>query len=108
MVQRRPATFCVDCGRPISNAAIRCQRCAMRRRAGLSSPPVRRPEHPPQRRWDTLTPEEIRQIRDADTELQAAILAHRLDVDPAVVRTIRGAFPDTGRQVDAPLVDRSP
>ena len=90
MGQRRPANFCLDCGKPISNAAVRCQRCAMRCRANRSPQPVLAPEQGALRRWDTLTPEEIRQIRDADSDLQAAILAHRLNVDPVVLRTIRG------------------
>jgi hypothetical protein len=61
--------------------------------------PVRHPDVAGQRRWDTLTADEIRQLRDADTDLQAAILAQRLNVDPVVLRTIRG-----GHAVAVPLL----
>jgi hypothetical protein len=53
--------------------------------------PARHPDVAGLRRWDTLTADEIRQLRDADNDFQAAILAHRLNVDPVVLRTIRGA-----------------
>ena len=90
MGDRRPANFCLDCGKPISNTANRCQRCAMRSRANMGPLPARHPDVVGQRRWDTLTADEIRQLRDAGSDLQAAILAQRLNVDPVVLRTIRG------------------
>jgi hypothetical protein len=95
MGDRRPANFCLDCGKPISSTAFRCQRCAMRSRSNMTPVPARPPDAAGLRRWDTLTADEIQQIRDADSDLQAAILAHRLNVDPVVLRTIRGGHIDT-------------
>jgi hypothetical protein len=102
MDQRRPMNFCADCGKPISNTAVRCQRCAMRSRANTAPPSTKLPEDVVLRRWNALTPEEITQIRDADSDLQAAITAHRLNIDPEVVRTIRGSRPNAVHRPAAP------
>jgi hypothetical protein len=72
----------------------------MRSRANMGPLPARHPDVADQRRWDTLTTDEIQQLRDADTDLQAAILAQRLNVDPMVLRTIRGG-PSTPGQISA-------
>jgi len=95
MGDRRPANFCLDCGKPISSTAFRCQRCATRSRTSNAPLPARHPDVVGLRRWDTLTADEIQRIRDAETDFQAAILAHRLNVDPVVLRTIRGGHIDT-------------
>ena len=101
MGHQHRAKFCLDCGKPISNSAVRCQRCAMRSRTNVAPLPAQQSDVVGQRRWDTLSADEIRQLRDADTDLQAAILAHRLNVDPVVLRTIRGASYNTEQPTSA-------
>ena len=103
MGQRRPATFCPDCGKPISSTAFRRQRCALGIRANLAPISLHRADSGSKRRWDTLTAEAIRQIRDAGTDLQAAILAHRLNVDRMVLGTIRGGHVGTELSPSAQL-----
>lgn len=89
MIERRPPTFCLDCNKPISATAVRCQKCAMRHRARTT--PIRhsRPTLGESAQLHGLSREQVRWLRDTESELHVSAIAQRLNVDPDVIRAIR-------------------
>ena len=89
MIQRRPPTFCLDCNKPISATAVRCQKCAMPHRARMSPVQVSEVIAMPIPPRHGLSREQIRWIRGTHSDLHVTAIAQRLNVDPAVILAIR-------------------